>query len=115
MADKVMRWYIDGLISKEKTQVGGVYRLDDDYEPVEVYMNCRVAGAINTGTEIDICADGISIFDYKPVLNPNDTEKIWSTIPSDMLREGSIIRLDITGIPDETPCRDLTVELVLNK
>lgn len=110
MADKI-RWYIDGVISRTKTEVGGVFRLEDDIEPEEVFMHSRIAGTGTVGTQVDILADGVSIFDQKPTMNPNDTEKVWTTIPLNTIRAGSVLRLDITGIHDVGQCRDLTVEL----
>lgn len=115
MADRIIRWYIDGLIARAKVQVGGTHRTDADYVPQKVSLTCRETGAITTGTEVDILDDGVSIFDDKPALNTYDTEKVWTTIPENVIREDSIVRLDITGICDETPVRDLTVELFLTK
>lgn len=110
MADTV-RWYIDGVISRIKSEVGGVHRLTEDFEPQEVFLKCRLAGKGDKGTEVDILSDGVSIFSDRPTLNTNDTEKVWTTMPANKLEKGSILRMDITQICDEHPCRDLTVEL----
>lgn len=106
-----LRWYIDGNIARTKSQVGGTYKLDRDYKPLVVHLSCRVAGKGSLPTEIDILDDGVSIFQSKPALLPNDTEKDWTTIPEDVMRKDSIITLDITGISDQDTPRDLTVEL----
>lgn len=108
---KILRWYVDGNISRTKTQVGGTHKLDDDYEPSRVTMTCRIAGKGTIPTEIDILADGVSIFETKPCLLNYDTEKVWTTIPANTLLEGSVIRLDITGVASEDTVHDLTVEL----
>ena len=106
-----LRWYIDGNIARTKTQVGGTYKLDRDYKPVRVNLSCRVAGTGTLPTEVDILADGVSIFDTKPALTVYQTDKSWTTIPENTLRQDSVITLDITGISDLDTCRDLTVEL----
>lgn len=115
MADKVLRWYIDGIVSRSKTEVGGTYRLDNDYYPIEVSLTCRVAGTGTEGTVIDINDDGESIFTTKPSLLPHNTQKVWSTVGHNVIREGSIITLDIDSINNLSQCRDLTVELYLDK
>ena len=112
---KVLRWYIDGNIARAKTEVGGTYILDGDYRPEWVHMTCRIAGKGSQSMIIDINDDGTSIFENRPVLTENQTEKKWTTIPSTALRENSIISLDIDQIFNEDTCRDLTVELGLSK
>ena len=106
-----LRWYIDGNIARAKTQVGGTYKLDRDYKPIRVNMSCRISGTGSRPTEVDIQADGKSIFTTRPALTSYQTEKTWTTIPQNVLRQDSIITLDITSIPDVATCRDLTVEL----
>lgn len=113
MANRVLRWYIEGAISKEKTEVGGTHILDADYEAAELYMMARVAGSKNEGTEIDITADDVSIFDQRPVLNSQSRFKKWTTIPKTKLREGQVMRCDITSLCDQQGPRDLTVELFM--
>ena len=106
-----LHWYIDGNIARAKTQVGGTYKLDRDYKPVRVNMSCRIAGTGTTPTIVDILDDGVSIFNTMPALTPYQTDKSWTTIPEDALRQDSIITLDIVGVSDQDTCRDLTVEL----
>ncbi len=113
MADRILRWYIDGNIARTKTQVGGTHTLDADYRPICVRMNCRVAATGSGGTEVDILDDGVSILANKAVMDAHQTDKTWDTIAMDVLREDSQIRLDITDISTQGPARDLTVELEL--
>ena len=113
--DKILRWYIDGNIARTKTEVGGTYLLDKDYYPVYVNITARIAGVGSTPTVIDINDDGVSIFTYKPALTENQTQKKWTTIPGNTLREGSIITCDIDQIFNQDTIRDLTVELGLLK
>lgn len=113
--DKILRWYIDGNISRAKTEVGGTYYLDADYKPKWVHMTCRIAGVGSTPMMIDINDDGTSIFDTRPSLTQNQTEKEWTTVPLTTMREESIITLDIDQVFSEDTCRDLTVELGLTQ
>lgn len=115
MADKVLRWYIDGNISTAKVEVGGTYRIEGDWKPVKVSMTCRVACEGTSGTVIDINDDGVSIFSTRPSLLPYNTEKVWTTINQNTIRDDSIITLDIDSIASSAPCRDLTVELFLEE
>lgn len=113
--DKILRWYIDGNISRTKTEVGGTYTLDDDYIPEWVHITCRIVGVGSTPLLIDINDDEVSIFEDRPALTENQTEKKWTTILSNTLKENSIIKLDIDQIFNEDTCRDLTVELGLRR
>jgi hypothetical protein len=115
MADRTLRWYIDGNISRTKTQVDGIHKLDKDYRPIRVNMNVRLTGKGTTPTEVDILDDGVSIFTYRPAVNNNDTDKTWTTLQGNTMRKDSIVRLDITSISNLDTCRDLTVELDLEE
>jgi len=108
---KILHWYVDGKISRAKTQVGGVFKLEADYRPTEVYLNARIVGDGTIPTQIDILTDGVSIFDTKACLINGQTDKTWTTIKDGIMREGSIVRLDISQVTDVTNCHDLTVEL----
>lgn len=114
MADRTLRWYIEGNISRAKTEVGGTFKLDADYRPVRVNMSARIAGSGSPSLTIDILDDGVSIFSDRPALL-GMTEKTWTTIPGDTIREDSIITLDIYGIDAESHSRDITVELELER
>ena len=116
--DKILRWYIDGNISRSKTEVGGTYWLDGDYRPEWVHMTCRIAGQGSTCLQLDINDDGTSIFDDnsgKPTLYENMTERTWTSIPWNTMRDKSKITLDIDQVFSEDTCRDLTVELGLTQ
>jgi len=118
MADKILRWYIDGLISRPKTWVGGSYTLDADYVPVDVPITAREYGKINTPTVLDINDDGTTIFtdqNTRPALQTYETQKVWTTVNEVVLRKGSVITLDIDQVCEETPCRDMTVEFRLRE
>lgn len=115
MVDKILRWYVDGNISRAKTQVGGVHKMDDDYRPLSVNMNVRIAGNGDVPTLIDIMDDGVSIFESQAAILNDMTDKTWTTLKDGVLREGSIIRLDIAQTARPTTCHDLTVELELEK
>jgi hypothetical protein len=116
MADKVLRWYIDGSISRAKTWLGGSYKLDADYKIIRINMSVRETGAIANPTVIDINDDGVSIFtdqNNRPAMLPYMTDKTWTTVPDTVLREDSIITMDVDSVCEQTPCRDLTVEIEL--
>jgi len=115
MADKVLRWYIDGVISRAKTEVGGTHILDTDYAPEWVHITVRVVGHGSQSLVVDINNDGESIFDDILALTEYQTDHKWTTIPEDTLREDSIITLDIDQGYNELACRDMTVELGLRK
>ena len=114
MADKILRWYIDGNITRSKFEVGGSYTLDADYAPEWVQMHVRVVG--NGGSMIlDINDDGTSIFTNQPALTEYQTDKKWTTITGTAMRKDSIVTLDIDQVYSQDTARDLTVELGLRK
>lgn len=113
--DRVLRWYIDGTISRAKTEVGGTHILDADYIPEWVHLTVRVVGHGNQPLVIDINDDGDSLFTDKPALTEYQTDHKWTTIPGNTLREDSVITLDIDQGFNELACRDMTVELGLRK
>lgn len=113
--NKILRWYLDGNISRTKTQVGGTHKLDANYEPLRVILTCRIPGRGTIPTEIDILSDGVSIFNTRPSILNYDTEKVWTTIPANSLRKDSVISLNITQVADQDTARDLTVEMELEE
>jgi len=117
MADKVLRWYIDGKVSRTKTEVGGIYTLGKDYVPIYCIVSVRVTGKGSTPTIVDIHDDGTSIFGAagKPALTEHQTDHKWTTISGLTMREDSKITLDIDQIFNEAGCRDMTVELGLQE
>ena len=112
---KILRWYIDGIISRPKVEVGGTHILDGDYAPEWVHTTARIAGKGSQPLVIDINDDGVSLFTERPALPENQTEKRWTTVSGNPIREDSIITLDIDQGYNELACRDLTVELKLRK
>lgn len=112
---KVLRWYMDGNISRTKVQVGGAHTLEADYAPQAVCLNCRLSGVGSTPLLVDIKDDGESISTDKPALTEYQTNKKWTTIPENTMREDSVITCDIDQIFNEETCRDLTVELLLRE
>ncbi|KKM23941.1 hypothetical protein LCGC14_1610080 [marine sediment metagenome] len=111
----IIRWYIDGNIARAKVQVGGTHYLEGNWKPDWVNMTARIAGKGSTPTILDINDDGVSIFTYRPAITEGQTEKRWTTISGNTLRDGSIITLDIDQIFDQDTLRDLTVELHLSE
>ena len=91
MADKILRWYMDGTIGRAKTEVGGTYLMDADYAPEWVHLTVRQAGHGSKPLVVDINDDGVSIFDTNPALTEYQTSHKWTTIPGDTLPEGSVI------------------------
>ena len=77
-------------------------------------MSCRVAPKGDRPIKIDITDDGDSIFDYKPQLNAQ-SEKVWTTIPAEVMREDSVIKLNIDQVANLANGEDLTVQLDLNR
>lgn len=121
MADRVLRWYLDGRLSEYGggvTEVGGVHRLDQDYRPVGVFLGTN-SNNISTGRtiEIDINDDGVSIFDSDavPSLPTGLGKHFFTTINQVAMREGSIVTLDIDQVSNTVAGEDLTVELHLGK
>ena len=110
---RVLRWYMDGNISRAKTEVGGTYRLEADYRPLWVSLTARIAGKGDEPLVIDINDDGTSIFDTRPALTRNQTEKVWTTIPKTTLRKDSVITCDVDSVFSQDTCRDLTVEMAV--
>jgi len=111
-----LRWFLKGRISEyggNPTEVGGAYRLDRDCVPQNVYLRAKVPSS-GQPIVVDINDDGVSIFGtMKPALPDDLQEHTFTTIPEDVLREGSIITLDIDQISSETAGEDLTVQLDL--
>lgn len=115
MADLVLRWFIEGEQGRIKQEIGGTHILDDDYVPVWVHLSLREATKGTRPLKIDITDDGVSIFDDKPALVNNQNDKVWTTIPADVMREDSIIKLNRDQVANINPGEDLTVELGLER
>jgi hypothetical protein len=113
--DKVLRWFIEGKQSSIKQQVGGTFILDADYVPRWVHLSIRNATKGARPLKIDITDDGASIFSDKPALVAEQNDKVWSTIPEDIMRAGSVIKLNRDQVANLDPGEDLTVELGLEE
>ena len=115
MADRILRWFIEGEQSSIKQEVGGTYMLDADYYPVSVHLSLKRTVKGTRPLKVDITDDGESIFDDKPALVANQTDKVWTTIPREVMREESIIKLNRDQVANLDPGDDLTVELYLEE
>ena len=111
--DKTLRWFIEGEQGKIKQEIGGTYILDDDYVPKWVHLSLRKATNGSRPLKIDITCDKVSIFDDKPALVSNQLDKVWTTIPGDVMREDSIVRLNRDQVANIYSGEDLTVEIGL--
>jgi len=120
MADKIMRWFREGQAAGIKTEIAGTYYADADYIPLWVSLTCRRQPSgerplkVDITKEIPLETDILSIFDDKPALN-SQIHKLWTTIPEEVIREGSIVRCSIAQVASEDPGEDLTVELGLKE
>ena len=125
MADRIIRWHIKGVLSETgavDTDVEGqAHRLDRDYIPEDTWLRAKKApqGIDGTGIIVDINDDGVSIFGERreATLPDNATENTSNTFssPSLVLREDSVITLDIDQVGKEYAGKDLVVELYLRK
>lgn len=123
MADRVLTWFIKGVLSATGvvgSNVSNTYILDRDYVPEKVYLTLKTAGADDSGCKIDINDDGTSIFPdsaRQPVIGQGRTEAEWSTFLSSQTRllKKSLITLDIDSVSTKTSGSDLSVELWLTE
>jgi len=106
----------------EDTDVEGqAHRLDRDYIPTDTWLRVKRAsqGLRGTGITVDINDDGVSIFEdgQEANLPDNSTEDTCNTFssPDLVLKEGSVITLDIDQVGEEYAGEDLVVELYLDK
>ena len=125
MANRVLRWHILGVLSKTgvvDTDVqGNAYKADKDYTPTDTWLRVKTApqGTQGTGIKIDINDDGVSIYGegHEPVLPDNTTEATCNNFasPEVVIKEGSIITLDIDRVGSEYAGKDFVVELYLDE
>ena len=122
MSDRVIRWHIAGVLSEtgvvDTNVMGDSHRADKDYRPINTYLRVKTAPK-GTGIQVDINDDGTSIFgtNQDPFLPDNTTEIECNTFvsPDVVIKEGSIITLDIDYVGDEYAGKDLVVELYLDE
>ena len=112
MSDRVLTWFI-GAVEGDGTSQGPSYVLDDDYEPVACFLIGKQAADKN-GVEVDIKADGVSIFDTRPTLDQGETNNEAFgddfTGASGHLGEDSVVTLDVL-----TGGAGITVSLELDR
>ena len=124
-ADRILRWHIKGVLSEtgvEDADVEGqAHRLDRDYIPEDTWLRVKSAsqGIKGTGIIVDINDDGVSIFGEGQEANlPDNTlENTCNTFSSSglVLKDESVITLDIDRVGEEYAGKDLVVELYLRK
>ena len=115
MSDRTLRWFVAGELGKIKQEVGGTYILDADSIPLRVHLSVRRATKGTRPLKVDITDDGVSIFDgNKPALNAQ-SDKVWTTIPEEVMREDSVVKLNLDQVANLDPGEDLTVELFLQR
>ena len=115
MQDRILRWFIEGEQGEIDQEIGGTYILDGDFVPQWVHMSLKRATKGTRNLKIDITCDGVSIFDIKPSLVKNQSDKIWTTIPENVMREETIVKLNRDQVANIYTGEDLTVELGLRK
>ncbi len=113
--DRILRWFIEGEQSSIKQQIGGTFILDANYVPKWVHLSLKRATTGDRALKVDITDDGVSIFDYKPALVAEQTDKVWTLIPAHDMREDSVIKLNRDQVANLDPGEDLTVELGLEE
>jgi len=115
MQSRVLRWFVPGEQGQIEQGIGGSFLLDSDYRIKWVHLSLRKATKGTRPLKIDITDDGVGIFDAKPALVANQTDKIWTTVPGQVLRENSVLKLNRDQTADIYPGEDLTVELGLEE
>lgn len=112
---RYLTWYVEGL--RVGTSQKETYRLDGDYNPVRAWVHFgsppKGDATNDAETTIDINADGVSIFVYRPrsLNEQNVDEVVFSTA---QLGKDTLMTLDIDEIAKE-PGRDMTVGLELEE
>lgn len=112
---RILRWFVPGEQGRIKQEIGGTHILDADYVPESVHLSLQKAIKGTRPLRIDITVNGNSIFVQKPALVSDQADKVWTTIPEEVMREGSIVKLNIAQTGDIYPGEDLTVELLLRE
>jgi hypothetical protein len=119
MADRILVWYIPGVLSNnvEGINISTEYTLDKDYVPVRVTLRQKEAQSGEPNV-FDINDDGVSLFgDVKPSINQGLKDTEWTVFASNLtvIQKDSVITLDADQISGATPGKDLTVQLDLMK
>lgn len=105
-------WHLTGSVSLGKEQ-GPIYRLDQSYSVVDVWLRCKAAPQLNP-VEVDIKVDGVSLFSLRPRITVKQLEGT-GILRSDLtgLRAESLVTLDVESV--DNPIGDLTVLLYLEE
>ncbi len=118
MADRVLTWYIAGVLSNniEGINVSTEYVLDQDYIPVRVCLRQKMPQT-GDATIIDINDDGQSIFYLHPAINQGLLSSEGDVFDSGLtvMKKDSVVTLDVDQVSETTPGNDLTVQLELAK
>ena len=118
MADRVLVWYIPGVLSEnvQGVNVSTEFVLDDDYAPGRVLLRQKEAQS-GDATIIDINDDGTSIFSLRPAINQGLLETEWDVFDSTITRleKDSVITLDVDQVSGTKPGKSLTVQLELDR
>ena len=116
MVDRIIRWFVEGDQARIEQGIGGTHFVDDDYYPVWVHLSLKKAGqGKSKAIKIDITDDGKSIFIDKPALASDQSDKMWTTMPRNVIRTDSILKLNRDQAFDLLAGKDLTVELGLTR
>ena len=111
MADRILVWYLEGVIG-DGTEQGPAYYMDRDYVPDALrVMAKRVADADDFTA--DIKDDGVSILSRRArMLKGAKTEVDAEEFPSPpvLIEAGSLITLDVTS----AGAKGITIQLELN-
>ncbi len=111
MADRILTWYVEAIVS-DGTGQGPVYCLEDDYTPVALRLYATIAPD-TADLQVDIKDDGTSIFTHLPTLQKGQNgQDWWEDFSTDITMEKySWISLDVSS----GGAKRITVQLELNK
>ena len=112
MADRILTWYLEGIIGDGLEQ-GPIFYADEDYMPIGLrVMVKRVPDS--SDLTFDIKDDGVSVLYQKARLGKGgETEEDADTFPQNLtaIEKGSLISLDVTP----SGAKGITIQLELEK
>lgn len=117
MADRVLTWFVSGVLSNSKVgaDVGPAYRLDANYRPVRVWLRLKSAPS-GAPAVVDINDDGTSIFSSAPRIHGVEMKSTHFDVSgAPTMAEGSVVTCDLDSVSSATPGTDLSVALELRK
>lgn len=110
MIDRVLTWYIDGVVSRNGVRQGETYYLEADYEPIALRIYAQDA-PYGQALEVDILSDNVSIFGEKACLPAGEnSEDAPVDFCKEVLEAGTWISLNVTN---QASARNITVSLEL--